>query len=295
MDNPLKRIVLDGQNYDVRETQVPYQKETAFVHTDIQSSFYQSMAEQGAPIALISELIRLYSWDVNWQRDIRRGDTATVMFTRPVLNNGKRLERLPEVEYAKLTVNGQPIEMYLFEGDYYKPDGSSIRKSLLRTPVDGARLSSAFNPNRLHPIHKTRLPHNGTDFAAPVGTAIYAAGDGEVIFAGQEPYDGNLIRIRHGNTDRGAIVTSYSHLNGFARGVRSGERVSQGEVIGYIGMTGTATGPHLHYAIKINGRFVDPMALDLPRGQPLTGDDLERFNNKKDRIHATIQSPGPEA
>lgn len=288
MDNPLKKTVLNTQTFEVREVEVPYEKQTRLIHTDIESSFYASMHQSGASSPLISEMIRLYSWDVNWQRDIRRGDEATVYFTEPVLQNGKRLERLPEVEYAKLKVQGNPIEIFLFEGEYYKSDGTSIRRTLLRTPVDGARLSSSFNPNRLHPVYRTRMPHNGTDFAAPTGTAIYAAGDGDIIFAGREPYDGNLIRIRHGETDRGVVITSYSHLNGFARGVRTGKRVSQGDIIGFIGMTGTATGPHLHYAIKVNGRFVNPMTLELPKGEPLKGDRLKAFEREKKAIQRQV-------
>ena len=284
LDNPIESYVYDVNDNTVETRTLPHTQRKEFIEGTIVSSFYRAMDRAGAPDELTRELIRLYSWDVNWQRDMRYGDKASVLFSIPETEDGRTVPNQPDVIYARLTVNNDPIEIFRYENsdgdvDYYKYDGTSIRRSLLRTPIDGARLSSGFGP-RIHPVLGFRRNHNGTDFAAPIGTPIYAAGDGTVTFRGREPGDGNLVRIEHGN----GLVSGYSHLNGFARGLSVGDRVRQGQTIGYVGMTGTATGPHLHYSIKINGRFVNPETVDLPEGNHLEGEELARFEQARDAI-----------
>ena len=271
---------------------LPFTYITDTRQTTIRSSFYQAMAQVDTPAPLIRELIRLYSWDVNWQRDLHRGDEVSVLFNLPQTPDGQIVESRPQVLHASLTLNGEPTDIFRFERDdgsvdYFKPDGTSIRRSLLRTPIDGARLSSSFSPRRLHPVYNRFLPHNGTDFAAPVGTPIYAAGDGTITFRGREPADGKLIRIEHGN----GYVTGYSHLNGFAPNINLNDRVNQGDVIGYVGMTGSATGPHLHYSVKKDGEFLDPMTIDLPQNARLEGDELLRFYQERDNLRLQVQGP----
>jgi len=163
--------------------------------------------------------------------------------------------------------------------DFYTPEGASVRRSLMRTPIDGARLSSGFGL-RKHPILGYSRMHRGTDFAAPRGTPIYAAGNGVVDFAGRKGGYGKYVRIRHGST----YQTAYGHMSAFARGVEEGKRVRQGQVIGFIGSTGLSTGSHLHYEILVNGRFVDPMRIRLPRGRVLEGRMLTAFDQERERL-----------
>ena len=223
------------------------------------------------------ELIRAYSYSIDFQRDIQPGDQFEVLFDQEVNENGD-VVRSKGVRFAMLTVSGQEIPIYRFETehgtDYYDPSGESIRRLLMRTPIDGARMSSGFGM-RQHPILGYSRMHQGVDFAAPTGTPIYAAGNGVVEMAGWNGGYGNFVRIRHS----GGIKTAYAHLNDFKSGLSQGDRVSQGDVIGYVGTTGQSTGPHLHYEVLRNGEQVDPMSLDLPTGDVLEGDERERFNH----------------
>ena len=194
-----------------------------------------------------------------------------------VVNNG-------EIQYAKLTLRGTELPLYRFETpegnlDYFNTKGESVRKALMKTPIDGARLSSRFG-NRKHPILGYTRLHAGVDFAAPRGTPIYAAGDGTVTVAGTNGGYGKYIKIRH----NGTYSTAYAHLNGYARGVRKGKRVRQGQVIGYVGSTGRSTGPHLHYEIHRNGKQINPLGLKLPSGEKLKGQTLEAFLSLRDTV-----------
>src|SRR5690606_17758381 len=186
------------------------------------------------------------------------------------------LVKTGEILYAALETNGVLKQLYRFEAaegvDYFDTEGVSIRRFLMRTPVNGARLSSRFGMRR-HPIQGYNRLHKGTDFAAPRGTPIYAAGDGVIDKLYRSPSYGNYIRIRH----NGTWQTAYAHMNGFASGMREGRRVQQGEIIGYVGSTGNSTGPHLHYEVLRNGQQVDSMSVNVPTGKELEGDELARF------------------
>lgn len=294
-EDGLKSVLYDFRNSRAQEITKNHHFLHDFIEGRINSSFYETLAEQDAPDQLIRQLIHIYSWDVNWARDMRRGDTISVLFSYPVRNedNTPLLDQ-PEVTYSKLTVKGEPVELFLFKNEegtpkYYKHDGTSIEGPLLRTPIDGARLSSHFNPRRLHPVHKYRRPHNGTDFAAPVGTPIYAGGDGTIAFMGWKGPNGRLMRIQHG----GNYMTGYAHMSGFKSGLEKGDQVRQGDIIGYVGQTGTATGPHLHYAIKQHGRWVDPMTVEMPEGDKLSGEALESFRAQQSEIKEKLEQYCP--
>jgi murein DD-endopeptidase MepM/ murein hydrolase activator NlpD len=214
----------------------------------IDSSLMQAGIDAGVPASVMIEMIRIYSFDVDFQRDIQKGDSFEVMYERLFDEDGAPVHD-GAVRYAALTLSGKTYRLYLFEGedgarDYFNEKGASVRKALLRTPVDGARISSTFGKRR-HPILVYTKMHKGTDFAAPSGTPIMAAGDGVVEKAGRNGGYGNYIRIRH----NGTYKTAYAHLSKFARGVRAGSRVRQGDIIGYVGTTGRSTGPHLHYEV----------------------------------------------
>ncbi|MCK5275569.1 MAG: M23 family metallopeptidase, partial [Alphaproteobacteria bacterium] len=220
--------------------------------------------------------IRIFSWDVDFQRDIRKGDGFEVMYERFFDDNGE-LAHNGEVVYASLTLSGKRHAVYrhiLKNGDvdYFDEKGQSAKKALMRTPIDGARLSSGFG-KRKHPILGYTKMHKGLDFAAPRGTPIYAAGNGTVNYAGKKGGYGNYVRIRH----NGTYQTAYAHMSGIARGVRKGKRVNQGQVIGYVGTTGRSTGNHLHYEVIRNGKFINSRRMHLPSGKALKGDDLAAF------------------
>lgn len=242
----------------------------------IELSLYGSGLKAGIPNSVIADAIYIYSWDVDFQRDIRKGDAIEVMYEQFETPKGEKV-KTGDILYAMLDINGQDIAVYRYQKkngdvDYYTEDGVSVRKALMKTPVDGARISSGYG-KRKHPVLGYTKMHKGVDFAAPRGTPIYAAGDGTVEKAAYWSSYGNYIRIRHNSE----LKTAYAHLQKFAKGVRSGKRVKQGQVIGYIGSTGRSTGPHLHYEVIKNGSQVHPHKIDLPQGETLKGAELASF------------------
>jgi len=220
--------------------------------------------------------IRAFSYSVDFQRDIQPGDTFEVLYER-LLDDRGAVAREGEMLFAGLTLSGKPLELFRVElgddaAEYYQPDGTSIKKALLRTPVDGARITSGFGM-RSHPILGYSKMHKGMDFGAPTGTPVYAAGDGIVDEIGAWGSYGNYVRLRH----TGAVSTAYAHLSRFAPDMRKGKRVRQGDVIAFVGSTGRSTGPHLHYEV-FNGRTqVNPAAVELPVAKALEGKELASF------------------
>lgn len=258
--------------------ETPLVKRTYAYNTEIQTSLYGSAARANIPAAVIAEMIRLYSWNVDFQRDIRKGDKIEVMYETHETEDGD-FAKYGDIIYASLSVGGKDIPIYRYkmkngDVDYFQPNGQSVRKVLMSTPVDGARLSSGFGM-RKHPVLGYNKMHKGVDFAAPTGTPIYAAGDGTIEKASRNGGYGNYIRIRHNSK----LKTAYAHLSKYARGITSGTRVKQGQVIGYIGTTGRSTGPHLHYEVLLNGKQVNPRSVDLPTGHELKGQDKQLFVN----------------
>ncbi len=260
----------------------------------IRHSLFVAGGKAGVPAAVLAELIRAYSWDVDFQRDIRPGDGFEVMFKRfhdaegNLVHNGA-------IVHAALTLSGERRPIYLHttadgRPGYFNEKGESTRKALMRTPIDGARLSSAFGKRR-HPMLGYSMMHRGVDFAAPAGTPIYAAGQGSIVYAGRKGAYGNYIRLRHNRL----YATAYAHMRRFARGMAKGRRVKQGQVIGYVGSTGRSTGPHLHYEILREGRRVNPFKVKMPSGRKLTGKELERFLAARDDIERQYAAPAPES
>ncbi|MEX0759778.1 MAG: M23 family metallopeptidase [Tistlia sp.] len=256
----------------------------------IDSSLYEAAAEASVPNAVLIETIKALSFDVDFQRDIQPGDSFEVLYENLVDEEGRPL-KTGALDYVELVTGGRSIQLYRFTpdsgfADYFDAKGRSVRKTLMRTPIDGARISSSFGLRR-HPILGYSKMHKGTDFAAPTGTPIYAAGNGTVEVAGRNGGYGNYVRIRHSSEYK----TAYAHMSKFAKGVHSGARVRQGEVIGYVGTTGRSTGPHLHYEVMVGGNQVDPASIKLPAGETLEGRDLKAFAELRqdiDRRRATI-------
>ncbi len=266
--------------FSAAKIQKPLTQAPARAEGVIRSSLYVAGRKAGIPRRVLVELIRAYSWDVDFQRDIRAGDRFEVMYERffDSRGNGKRrLVYSGPILYAALTLSGKRYPIYLHatkdgDSDYFDDKGQSARKALMRTPIDGARLSSGFGRRR-HPILGYTKLHRGVDFAAPRGTPIYAAGNGVVVKSGRNGAYGKYVRIRHNSR----YSTAYAHMRAINRSARRGKRVKQGQIIGTVGSTGRSTGPHLHYEILAGGVRTNPMKIKMPSGRKLKGEALEDF------------------
>ncbi|WP_238318392.1 M23 family metallopeptidase [Thalassospira australica] len=242
----------------------------------IEQSLFLAAERNGVPIPVLMELIELYSYEVDFQRDIQPGDSFEIMY-QELVNDAGELVRFGNVLYASMTLSGHEVRLYSYtdskgETDFYNQKGESYRRALMRTPINGARLSSGYG-KRKHPILGYTKMHKGIDFAAPTGTPIFAAGNGTIAKIGRNGGYGNYILIRHNDS----YDTAYAHMKGFAKGLTQGSRVKQGDVIGYVGTTGRSTGPHLHYEILKNHAQVNPMRVKMPSGKTLKGEELDRF------------------
>jgi len=247
-------------------------------------SLYETALKQEIPQAVIDNLVRIFANDVDFQRSVRAGDSFDAFYDESDESDGH-----PELLYASITARGETYHYYRFQTqddglvDYYDQNGRSTRKFLVRVPIVAGKITSGFGM-RYHPILGYTRPHTGVDWAAPIGTPIFAAGNGTIISEGWDSGYGRRIEIQHAN----GYVTTYNHMSGFARGTGEGVRVRQGQVIGYLGQTGLATGPHLHYEVLVNGHFVDPMRVKLARTREFDGPMLAQFKHERDRIDALL-------
>ncbi len=270
--------------FAAREVLMPLTFENAHISAEVETSLYSTALSLGATDREIAALASAFSYDVDFQRDVQTGDRFELVFERYYDDEGNTV-RTGDLLFISLETRQGPRNFYAFlapgdsQVDWYDSDGKSARRFLMRTPINGARLSSGFGMRR-HPILGYSRMHRGTDFAAPIGTPILAAGDGTVVRAGPFGAFGNYIRIRHAN----GYETAYAHMSRFARGMRSGARVRQGQVIGYVGNTGRSTGPHLHYEVLRRGQQINPINLRVANGRNLEGRALELFNIERMRI-----------
>ncbi len=259
--------------YEIKE--IPLSSIEIFVSGKIKTSLYKAMKDQGLSEIVINEIIRIYSFDVDFQRDIYEGDNFEMLFIKKVNNDGKTIQ-IEDPKYLMLSSRGTPLIYYLYDNgdfsEYFDEKGKGMTKSLMKTPINGARLSSSYGM-RKHPISGYNKMHKGVDFAAPTGTPIFAAGNGVIEYVGRNGGYGKYIRIRHDSTYK----TAYAHLNGYKKGISNGVRVKQGDVIGFVGSTGKSTGPHLHYEIIVNGKQINPATLKLPSGRKLNEQQLSEF------------------
>ena len=257
-------------------------KKIVYKENIILQSLYKSAVDQKVPVNTIIEFARIYGFQVDFQRDIRKKDSFQIMY-EIFLDDNKKIIETGNIIFANLKLSGQDNSLYFFnkkgsEGHYDK-NGKSVKKALMKTPINGARLSSPFGM-RKHPIDGFNKMHRGTDFAAPMGTPIMASGDGVVKKAGWCGGGGNCVVIKHNST----YQTVYAHMSKFANGIRSGKRVKQGQIIGYVGSTGKSTGPHLHYEVIVNGKKINSQTLKLPSGKILKGEERKIFETKKIKI-----------
>ena len=269
--------------FKAREVLMPLTFEVARIAAKVETSLYDSAIAGGATDREVSQLADVFAYDVDFQRDIRPGDGVELVFERFRDDEGRTV-KTGDLLFVSLDARGAPKSFYRFKRpggsvDWYDESGKSARKFLMKTPINGARLSSGFGMRR-HPILGYSALHKGTDFAAPIGTPIMAAGDGVIVRAGGNGSYGNYVRIRHSD----GYETAYAHMSRFGRGVRTGARVSQQQIIGYVGTTGRSTGPHLHYEVLYNGQQMNPMRLRGQTGRNLEGADLAAFRIERTRI-----------
>jgi murein DD-endopeptidase MepM/ murein hydrolase activator NlpD len=254
----------------------------------IDSSLYLAAMQAGIPAAIVVEMIHMFSYDVDFQRDVQPGDQFEIFYDHMYTAEGEPA-RPGEILTASMTLSGKTHTLYRFEtteeDEYFDVEGNSARSLLMRTPVDGARISSTFGARR-HPILGYTRMHQGIDFAVGTGTPIMAAGNGTVITAGRSGGYGNLLVIRHAN----GFSTAYAHLSKYANGVRKGARVRQGQIVAYSGSTGLATGPHLHYEVRENGAQVNPATIKVANGRKLEGQELALFLAERERIEQLVAS-----
>ncbi|MEM7565310.1 MAG: peptidoglycan DD-metalloendopeptidase family protein [Pseudomonadota bacterium] len=234
----------------------------------IEDSLFFAAAKADIDEDVIMDLVAIFGWDIDFSLDIRRGDRFAVVYEE-LFKDGVKI-RNGRILSAEFLNNGKTYRAVYYtdpqgESDYFTPEGKSMRKAFLRSPVAFSRISSRYSKSRLHPVLKTRRPHKGVDYAAPTGTPVKASGDGKVIHVGKKGGYGKTIILTHG----GRYTTLYAHLNGYARGIRSGKKVKQGQTIGFVGSTGLSTGPHLHYEFRVNGVHRNPLTVKLPEAKPV--------------------------
>ena len=282
----IQKIILrrniENDKFDEEIISIKLNKKIVYKENLIVQSLYKAATDQNIPANTIIEFARIYGFQVDFQRDIRKKDKFQIMY-EIFLNNKNEIVETGEILFCNLKLSGKDNSLYYFDKDgsegHYDKNGKSVKKALMKTPINGARLSSPFGM-RKHPIDGYNKMHRGTDFAAPMGTPIMASGDGVVKKAGWCGGGGNCVKIKHNST----YQTIYAHMSKFARGIKNGVRVKQGQTIGYVGSTGKSTGPHLHYEVIVNGKKVNSQKLKLPSVKILKGKDRKIFETKKIKL-----------
>ena len=275
-------IKKNKNNFDINENILKLNKKEVVIKNTIDNNLYSAATGVGIEPNIIIEFARIYGFEIDFQRDIRKGDTFEIFYEK-FLDDNDVVRDTGKIIYAHMNVNNREINLYNFndgnELGYYDINGKSIVKSLMKTPINGARLSSSFGM-RKHPILGFNKMHRGTDFAAPKGTPIMASGSGTVTRARWCGGGGNCVKIRHNST----YETIYAHMSKFASGIKEGRKVKQGQIIGYVGSTGMSTGPHLHYEVVVNGKKVNSQKLNLPSGKVLKGESRNQFELERIKI-----------
>jgi len=271
------------QNYNIKIINKILEKKNYLAKGVIKNSLYNSAQKQGVDPEIIIEFARIFGFEIDFQRDIRENDQFQILYERFEDDDGE-VQKNGEIIFAYMNNNGKEISLYRFKDQknnigYYSKDGKSIEKALMKTPINGARLSSSFGL-RKHPILGYNKLHQGTDFAAPKGTPVMASGSGTVEMASWNGAYGKYVRIRHNSTYK----TAYAHLSRFGKKIRRGAKVQQGQIIGYVGSTGRSTGPHLHYEVLVQNKRVNSQRLKLPSGKNLAGKEMQIFENTKAQI-----------
>jgi murein DD-endopeptidase MepM/ murein hydrolase activator NlpD len=292
------KVVRGDTGFTAKMIDEPVETRIRTATTTIDSSLFQAAEAADISDVVALKLANVFAWDIDFVLDLREGDRFTAVYEQ-IYQNGKYL-RDGELLAAEFVNNGKEYRAVRFvtesgAASYYTPDGLPMRKAFLRAPVEFTRVSSVFNPHRMHPILNLIRGHMGTDYAAPIGTPVHAAGDGRVSFAGRRGGYGNAVVLAHSNS----VSTLYGHMSRFARDLRIGAHIQQGQIIGYVGMTGLATGPHLHYEYLVNGVHKNPQTVRLPGAEPLRTEALRKFRSETASLLADLSAaqsaPGDDA
>jgi murein DD-endopeptidase MepM/ murein hydrolase activator NlpD len=281
-------VFLNKDNvYETRRVTKILTKKNHLVETTIDRGIYRTAKQSGIENSIVAQFARLYGFEVDFQRDLKKNDKIKIFYERYLDDDGVP-QRTGNIIYSEITNVERNIILYRYEYPngsiaYFTPEGKSIEKSLMRTPINGAKLSSRYG-FRIHPILGYNQMHQGTDFAAPIGTPVMASGAGTVEYSGWKGGYGKFISIRHS----AVYQTNYAHLQDYAKGMRRGAKVQQGQVIGYLGSTGSSTGPHLHYEVVVNGKKENSQTLKLPSAAPLEGNNKNFFEIQKRNIDNLI-------
>ena len=280
--------VREGDTYVRQDGTYPVEHLLKGLCGSIETSLYSSLQKLEAPLALAPKMNDILGWDIDFSRDLRQGDTFRILYEE-VWKEGQFIRTGP-ILAAEIFNRGRSATAYRFSTEdgrphYYDRGGNNLQKQLMRAPLEYSRISSGFSYRRFHPVLKRWMPHLGVDYAAPLGTPVRAAGDGTILTMGRKKGNGRYIKIRHTNRE---YETYYLHFSRFAKGLREGSRVTQGQVIGFVGATGYATGPHLDYRVKRNGKFVNPRKLKLPAAAPVADHLKPRFAALSQMYVATL-------
>jgi murein DD-endopeptidase MepM/ murein hydrolase activator NlpD len=267
--NAALEVKLDGDSYAARQIQLAQETRTELKSAEIRSSLFAATDDAGIPDAIAMQLVQIFSSDIDFHLDLRQGDRFRVIY-QSGYSSGE-MTTSGQVLAAEFINQGKTYSAVLYRdangrADYFTPEGKPIHKTFLRSPLEFSRISSGFTLARFHPVLKRWRAHKGVDYAAPIGTRIKATADGSVAFAGQQGGYGNIVILQHA----GGVTTVYGHLSRFAPGLRKGQRISQGDIIGHVGMSGLASGPHLHYEFRVNGQHRDPLKVALPNTSTIT-------------------------
>ncbi len=266
----------DDEGYSASIEDIPFEVRTRTISGVIESSLYETFIEMGEDPLISASLSEVFAWQIDFNTDLRKGDNFRAIVEEKIYEGKHPV--LSRIVAARMSNQGRALVGVRFEDpdghvDYYDPDGKSVKRKFLRSPLRYTRVSSRFSTRRYHPILKIYRPHLGVDYAAPAGTPVVSVGDGVVITAGWNGGFGRYVKIRHNSIYK----TSYGHLSRYARGIKKGTRVKQGQVIGYVGSSGLATGPHLDYRLTKHGRFLNPLKVDLPAAEPVKKEFMEQF------------------
>jgi murein DD-endopeptidase MepM/ murein hydrolase activator NlpD len=290
-DEEILQVVRSDPGYRAEKVAIDYERRLGTLGGVIRSNIVSALPGDGRSALLAIELSDIFSWDIDFNTDFRKGDTFRILVEERWLDGEFR--KYGDILAAELSVDGHVYRAYRFDTgsrpDYFDDEGKSLRKAFLKAPLSYRRISSGFTKRRMHPILKIARPHLGVDYAAPAGTPVSTVGDGTVIFAGRKGPNGNLVIVRHPN----GYTTSYGHLARIRKGIRRRAEVRQGDVIGTVGSTGLSTGPHLDYRIRRNGTFLNPLAMNLPRGGAIPGDRMSDFRGVRETFARSLSAISP--
>lgn len=287
-------LEVDGEIVTARRLAPRIDRRRATISGLVSQNLYDSLSDVGGDHSLASDFSEIFAWDLDFSRSVRMGDRFAILYERLYnLREGRPETYIGsgKILAASYLGNGAALQALYFEneagrGGYYRPDGSAMQRQFLKAPLEYRRISSSYSLSRLHPILKVRRPHRGIDYAAPAGTPVWAVADGTLTYMGRNGGFGKLVKIRHAN----GYISYYGHLSRYRKGLRVGSKVSQKEVVGYVGSTGLATGPHLDYRLRKDGKYVDPNKIRIPSGKPISKDKLESFGLHRDQVLSELKT-----